>query len=271
VSFTFSDLADDLRHVYLSTIFELRKHYRRRRLLVTAMLSLILPVLFYVVPLAFDVSFPDLPESFASRNLGFVVLLITISGALFAGDGISGEFESKTGLLVFPTPQRRNSIFVGKYLAAVFGTWMGVGVYYLVTSVEVAHIYGLGRVSEPLARSLLLAILYSTSVVSLIYFLSSTFRRSITSTLLGFFSLLMILPIVGGVLSFVDVDPWFILTTHGDLITRVFNLGPSVRFAGRSVEYYTPDFYQGIAVMTAYAVVLLVVALGIANRKEFVG
>jgi len=271
VNSTFSDVADDLRHIYLSALFELRKHYRRRRVLVAATLSLILPVLFYVVPLAFDVSFPDLPESFASRNLGFVVLLITISGALFAGDAVSGEFESRTGLLVFPTPQRRNSIFVGKYVAAVLGTWMVVGIYYLVTSLEVAHIYGLDRASEPLVRSLLLALLYSTSVVSLIYFFSSMFRRSITSTLLGFFSLLMILPIVGGVLSFVDVDPWFIVTTQGDLITRVFNLGPSVRLAGGSVEYYTPDFYQGIAVMTAYAVVLLVIALVVANRKEFVG
>jgi len=271
VSSTFSDVADDLRHVYLSAVFELRKHYRRRRLLVTTTLSLILPVLFYVVPLAFDVSFPDRPESFASRNLGFVVLLITISGALFAGDAVSGEFENKTGLLVFPTPQRRNSIFVGKYVAAVFGTWIGVGIYYLVTCVELGHIYGLSRVSEPLVRSFLLALLYSTSVVSVIYFLSSTFRRSITSTLLGFFSLLMILPVLGGVLSFVDVDPWFILTTHGDLVTNVFNLGPSFRFAGGSVEYYVPDFYLGIAVMTVYAVVLLVIGLGIASRKEFVG
>ncbi len=267
-----AEILEDLRHVYLATLFELRKHYRRRRILITAVLALILPVLFYVIPLAFNASFPDLAESFASRNLSFVGLLIIISGALFAGDAISGEFENKTGLILFPMPQRRNSVFVGKYIAAVAGTWLAVILYYAVTGIEIVYVYGPGDLSIVFVRSLLVAFLYSTSVVSVIYFFSSISRRSITSTLVGFFSLLMILPIISGVLSLVNVDSWFILTVHGDLITGVFNLAPAMRFGpGRSLEAYVPNFTEGIIVMTLYSVLLLLPSLAIANRKEFTG
>jgi len=272
------DLLGDFRHVLLSTSLEIRKHLRRRRIIITATLAILLPIIFYVIPLAFSGGFAETADAFASTNLAFINLLIIISAAIFAGDAISGEFESRTGLLLFPTPQRRNSIFVGKFLAALLATWASISLYYLVTSLEIISIYGPADLSTELAKSFLLALIYGASVVSLIYFFSSVLRRTITSTLLGFFLLMMILPIVSTVLSAVDVDPWFIVTHSAGLITDVFNLPNAFGFgpgqeAGRggNLMTFSPEFYLGIAVMAAYAIIPFLAGLGIANRKQMAG
>lgn len=96
-----------------------------------------------------------------------------LSGAIFAGDAVSGEQEKRTGLLLYPTPQRRKTISIGKYLAAIFATFLVVSLYYLITALEITVIYGIYEISPNFFKSFLTAILYATSVVSLIYFFSS--------------------------------------------------------------------------------------------------
>ena len=50
-------------------------------------------------------------------------MLIIVSVALVTGDAVSSEFEKKTDLLLFPIPQRRTSIFAGKYVAALIASF----------------------------------------------------------------------------------------------------------------------------------------------------
>jgi ABC-2 type transport system permease protein len=277
-----NDLVGDFRHTYLSTSLEIRKHLRRRRILITATLALLLPVIFYIVPIALDRDFAETGNAFASTNLGFVNLLIIISAAIFTGDTISGEFENRTGLLLFPTPQRRNTIFVGKFVAALLTTWIAVSLYYLVTCLEIISIYGAAELSIELAHSFLLALIYGASVVGLIFFFSSILKRTITSTLLGFFLLMMILPITSAVLSLAEVDPWFLVTHSAGLITDVFNLPSAGGFrpgqgpgAGPVVSgalvTFSPEFYLGITVMAIYAITPFLAGLMIANRKQMAG
>ncbi|MCK5560969.1 MAG: ABC transporter permease [Thermoplasmata archaeon] len=167
------NVVSDFNHLYININFELRKHLRRKRILMVTALAIFIPLIFYAIPLLFDINFADTAVAFASSNLGFVALLITISGAIFAGDAVSSEFENKTGLMLFPTPQRRTSLFVGKFLAALIATWLAVSLYYMVIAMEIAQIYGLTGISQELAKSFLLALIYSVSVVSLIFFFSS--------------------------------------------------------------------------------------------------
>ncbi|MCK4816428.1 ABC transporter permease, partial [bacterium] len=221
------DLVGDFTHLSLNVIFELRKHLKRKRLHMIAALAIFIPLIFYAIPPLFNIEFADTAVAFANSNLGFITLLITISGAIFAGDAVSSEFEKKTGLMLFPTPQRRTSIFVGKFLAALIATWLVVALYYLVTVMEIAQIYGVTEISNELTKSFLLALIYSVSVVSLIFFFSSILKRTITSTLIGFFLLMMIMPIISSVLMWVEVEPWFIVTYPSGLITSVLGL-PSV-------------------------------------------
>ncbi len=135
----------------------------------TGILAILLPTLFYIVPRAAGREFASTADAFASSIISFITLLIIISGAIFEGDAISGEQEKRTGLLLYSTPQRRNTISVGKYLAAIIATFSVVSLYYLITAVEITTIFGADEISVNFIKSFLTALLYSTSVVSLIY------------------------------------------------------------------------------------------------------
>jgi ABC-type transport system involved in multi-copper enzyme maturation permease subunit len=265
------DISTDLLHTLLSIRFEMRKHLRRRRLFLVTLLALILPTLFYLLPQFFDVEFPDSGDAFASNNLSFLSILVIISGSLFAGDAISGEFENKTSLSIFPLPHRRTSILMGKYVAALLATCFAISLYYAVTSLEIIAIYGIGDLSLGLLKSWLVALLYSAGVISVVFFFSSILSRSITSTLAGFFSLLFVLPIVANVLRIVEVNPWYIITHEAGLVTDIFAL-PSP-FAGQAgpwanYELFLPEFYTGVAVMAAHAIGFLIISVILANRKQ---
>jgi ABC-2 type transport system permease protein len=269
------DLGSDLRNVYLMARFELLKQVKRRRILMMVILAILLPLIFYVVPPAFDIDYPDHALSFASLNLGFITLLIIISGAIFAGDAITSEFEKKTGLLLFPSPQRGTTIFVGKYIAATLAVFLVVSLYYLITILEMAQIYGGDSVTVAMGKSYLLALIYSAAVVSIIYFLSAIFRKSITSSILGFFFLMMILPIITMVLMLVDVDPWWSVTFQADLISDVLGTGSSGSFRagdgpgeGMDIGSFAPDFYTGTYVMVAHAIIFFITAVIFAERRR---
>lgn len=240
-------------------------------------LAILLPLIFYVIPPAFDIDYPDHALSYASQNLGFVTLLIIISGAIFAGDAITSEFEKKTGLLLFPSPQRGTTIFVGKYIAATLATYLVVTLYYLITILEIAQIYGSDSVTVALGKSYLLALIYSTAVVSVIYFMSAIFKKSITPSILGFFLLMMIIPIITMVLTVVDVDPWWSVTSSANLITDVLGTGSSGGFGpgggtddgpGFDGGSYAPDFYTGTSVMVAHAIIFFITAIVFAERRR---
>jgi ABC-2 type transport system permease protein len=262
---------DDVKNIYLTTRFELLKHIRRKRILITLLLTILIPLIFYIIPPLLGRDYAATANGFALTNLGFVNLLIILAGAIFTGDAISGEFENKTGLLLFPTPQRKSSIFTGKYLASIMATWLIVSLYYVITVLEMASIYGPSGISVEIAQSFLLALLYSTSVVSIVFFFSSIMKRTITSTLIGFFLLLMILPIITAVLIVADVDPWFIVTHDESIITDVLGTiggGGAGPGQGFNLTTFTPDLWNGVGVMSGYTVILFLSGIVMADRRK---
>lgn len=272
-------LIDNIKSVmydtFLSTKFELKKLLRRNRIQMAAILAIFLASVFYIVPTIWDVDLADTAKGFASTNLGFVNLFIIISAVLFGGDIVSSEFENETGLILFPTPQNHNSIFIGKYIASVLTTFTAVSIYYGVTALEIQYVYGLSNIIVEFGKSYLFSILYMFGAVSLIFFFSSTLKRSITSALLGFFSLLMILPITGNVLKMVDIEPWFLITYYEGFITEVLGvvetggIGPG-KTGGpfTTTASFSPDFHTGIYVILGYTVILFLLGLYFANRRR---
>jgi len=258
-------LRNDVFETYLSVKFELLKHLKRRRLLIIAALAIIVPLIFYV-------RVPDTASQFADEVLTFANLLIVVSAAMFAGDAVCSEFERKTNLLLFPTPQRRGTIFAGKYLAAVIATFVVVVLYYIVLTLQTAQLFGWGAIPGELAKSFLVAMIYSLAAVSVVYFFSAALKRSISSTIVGFLSLIMVLPVISFILQRVNQEPWFIITYSAGLITNVLGVSGNPLFGPgngqSSLTEFMPKFGVGIAVMIAYAVVFLVSGMMIASRRE---
>ena len=253
----------DLYDTYLSFRFELTKHFKRRRLLIVGVLAILIPLLFLIRS-------SDTADQFASNSMMFMSFLVIISGAMFAGDAISSEFERKTGLLVFPTPQRRVSIFAGKYLAALAATLLVVSVYYTVVTIEVIGLFSAGAIPGELAKSYLVAVLYSCSAVSILYFFSSVFKKTIMSTLIGFFFLFIILPILSMIFILLKIEPWFIVTYSAGLIPNVLGVTSIGAHGGGgfNTDNFQPTFGVGIAVIVVYAIVFSLAGTWIANRKS---
>jgi ABC-2 type transport system permease protein len=258
------NIKNDVFDTYLSVKFELMKYLKNRRLLIVAALAVIVPLIFYV-------KVPDTAGVFAANVLAFLSILIVISAAMFAGDAICGEFEKKTNLLSFSTPQRRSSIFAGKYIAALLSTFLVVLLYYLTMTLQTAQLYGWGEIPAELGKSFLTALIYSAAAVSVVYFFSALLKRSISSTIVGFLFLMMILQVVAMVLTRVDQEPWFIVTYSAGLITSVLGVSSSLGFGPHehfALTTFTPNFGVGIAVMVAYAIVGLLIGMALAIRRE---
>ena len=255
-------LKRELYNTYLSIMFELKKHFKRRRLLIAAAIAVLVPLLFYI-------SIPDTATQFAATSLNFINILIAITAAMFAGDAISGEFEKKTALMSFPTPQKRVSIMAGKYIAAVVGTLFVVLLFYVVMTIQMTQLYGTAEIPAELWQSMLIAMLYSTSAVSIIFLYSSLFKRSISATIIGFVTLMMILPIFSAVLSTTDIEPWFIVTYSAGLISDLvgetgFSMGPGGGFG----VVFEPSLGIGLIVMFAYTIVCFFGSMVIFNRRS---
>ena len=264
-------ISGEVLDTYLSIRFEMQKHLRRRRILIVVALAIIMPLIFYIIPRIRDVDFAATASGFATIVFGFMSVLIVIAAALFAGDTVSSEFENKTGLLLFPTTQSRLSIFVGKYVAALLATVLVVTLYCGVTVVEMVAVYGASEIPAELAESYALALLYSASVVSVVFFLSSVLKRAISSTILGFVFMIMVLPILQNVISLVEVEPWFVLTYSAGLMTDALG-GGAGRFTGPGGGFasaaFTRDLSVGIAVMVVYALAFFAGGMFAANRRS---
>jgi ABC-type transport system involved in multi-copper enzyme maturation permease subunit len=250
--------------IWLSVRFELLKHLKRRRLLILVALALILPLL----PL---IRTPDTGVEFAANSLSFMTVLIIVSAAMFAGDAVCGEFEKKTSLLLFPTPQSRSSIFAGKYLAALVCTFLVVSLWYLVLTLETGALYGWGEIPVEMWKSLATALLFSTAAVGVAFFVSSVLKRSISATILVFLILMMIMPLGVMIMTLLESEPWFIVTYSANLITTVLGVSsrlPMGPHGGEVVRQFTPTLGTGIGVMAAYAVACLAAGMAIAVRKE---
>jgi len=252
-----------LSQAWLSVRFELLKHLKRRRLAILVVLATILPLL----PL---IRTPDTAVVFAANSLSFMTVLIIVSAAMFAGDAVCGEFEKKTSLLLFSTPQNRSSIFAGKYLAALACTFLVVALWYIVLTLETGALYGWGEIPAEMWKSFATAMLFSSAAVGVAFLISSALKRSISATILVFLVLMMIMPIGVMIMTLLESEPWFIVTYSANLITTV--LGTTSRLPmgphGDIVQQFTPKLGTGIAVMATYAVACLAAGMAIAVRKE---
>src|SRR5512136_216767 len=177
-------MRNGLSEIWLSLRFELLKHLKRRRLIILIALAILLPLF----PL---ISRPDAAVEFAGTSLNFISVLIVVSAAMFAGDSVCGEYEKKTSLLLFPTPQNRVSIFAGKYLAALVCTFLVVALWYMVLTLEIGPLYGWGEMPAEMWKSIATALIFSTTAVGVAFLVSSLFKRSISSTILVFLILMM--------------------------------------------------------------------------------
>lgn len=251
-------------------LFELDKHLRRRRILIALLLAILVPLLFYLVPRAAGIGFPANSTLFAGTNLGFASLLVLISAGFFGGDAISSEIDKRTFLVSYVSPQRRTSIFSGKFLAAYLATAGVVALYYAITLAEMGSVYGFADIPAAYTTSFGIALLYAAAALFVAFMFSSLMKSTITSNMLSFVALLFILPIISTVLAVAGVDPWLVPTYYASLITSVFGGvsafgGPG---GGAGFSAFEADFNTGLVVVTGWTVALLIFSAFVTSRRQ---
>lgn len=281
------------RKLLLITKYEWLKHYRKKRLFLTLLLSLMVLILLNIflpsvmAPIIGEsFSFPgDTPLDFLAGGffgpLSGVWTVLVILAIFFASDSMSTEFEDKTGFLLFPNPVKRETIVMGKYLASMLMTTIVLTVYYVVT--WGFTMYYFPSTAEYYFVSFLLSyaicILIAAGLIATTFMLSAIFNKSMVTSIVAFFLYLMIFNIVGGIFSMAvgqgnfEFEPWFLISYNADLIPLIMDY-PTARIievVGPMGTTYrvVPDILTGLlTVLIGYIVIPMFIATVIYKRRD---
>jgi len=252
--------------------YEFLKHIRRKRLYIILGLTL-------VAELAVLILLPALMEGYPDNVMVMAALLsigpslATFGAIFFAGDAIAGEFESKTGYMLFTNPVRRITLVIGKYLACYAAVMLLILLGYVIVSISLLAIYG--NVPIEVAKSFGLCLLYAGSVLSVTFFFSSVSKGAMGATVMTLVFIMVISGIIDAVLMMAGQPHWFLLSTGGDSIGTVYG-GYEVYIEGGVMpqggmmpfEMETPDIGLTALSMVIYLVVGFVLSIWISKRRQ---
>lgn len=251
--------------------YEFLKHFRRKRLYVILGLTLIAELaVLILVPVLGD-GFPDSVMVMAAL-LSVGPALATIGAIFFAGDAIAGEFESKTGFILFTNPVKRSTLVIGKYLACYAAVALLVILGYVIVAISLLAIYG--TVPIETLSSFGLCLLYAGSVLSVTFFFSSISKGAMGATVITLVFIMVISGIIDSVLMMTGQPHWFMLSTNGDTISTVYG-GYEVFMGGLGggggmmpFELETPDIGLSVISMVGYLAVGFLLSLWISKRRQ---
>jgi len=253
------------------TGYEFLKHIRRRRLYVIIGFTL-------VAELAVLIGLPALMEGYPDNVMVMAAMLsigpamATIGAVFFAGDAIAGEFEGKTGYILFLNPVRRTTLVIGKYLASYAAVILLILFGYVIVYISLLAIYG----SVPLetAKSFGLCLLYAGSVLSVTFFFSSVSKGAMGATVMTLVFIMVISVVIDGVLMMAGKPHWFLMSTAGDSVSTVYGgyelfLEGVVPHGGMlPFEISTPDIGLCVLSMVIYMVAGFVLSIWISKRRQ---
>ena len=250
--------------------YEFLKHIRRRRLYVILGLTVIAELaVLILVPVLGD-GFPDNVMVMAAL-LSVGPSLATIGAIFFAGDAIAGEFENKTGYILFTNPVRRITLVIGKYLACYASVILLILLGYVIVCISLLAIYG--SIPIETLSSFGLCLLYAGSVLSVTFFFSSISKGAMGATVITLVFIMVISGIIDSVLMMTGQPHWFMLSTNGDTIATIYG-GYELFMGGMGgggmmpFEFETPDIGLCVLSMVIYLVVGFLLSIWITKRRQ---
>jgi ABC-2 type transport system permease protein len=266
-------MLNELGKLGIVTRYEFLKHLRRKRLYVILGLAL-------VAELAVIIFVPLLTESggypLKVTTMAFLLTagssMASLGAVFFAGDAIAGEFESKTGFILFTNPVKRTTLWVGKYIACLIAVTLLMLFSYIITVVTLLAIYS--ELPMEILQSFGLAILFSAAFLSVTFLFSSFSKGAIGATVMTLLLVFVIFGILESILMFTDNPTWFLLSTGGDSIAMVYGdysvlLGEFMP-EGFELPFEIETMNIGLAAiaMAVYTVVSFTASIFISNRRQ---
>jgi ABC-2 type transport system permease protein len=224
------------------------------------------------IPAALPQPVPDTPELFAMFVTGAASTISVLAAVFFAGDSIAGEFDRRTGYILFPNPVKRSTLVVGKFTACFIATVAVLIFAYVFAGGAIAGIYL--QFPVEVLWSFGLAVAFGCGVLGLTFLFSSLLRGSMGATLATLLLLMLIFPIIRIGLMHAGHEPWFMLDHAGDSIVAVYGIDFAAFGRGAPMApaggWMTPDPTTSLFVMVAYLVVTFALSIWLTKRREMV-
>lgn len=265
---------DNLEKLGIVIKYEFLKHIRRRRLWVILGIALLVELLALIlVPTLLTGGYP--------KNVMIMASILTVGPSLaaigavfFAGDAIAGEFESKTGFLLFTNPIKRVVLWIGKYLAGLIAVTLLIVFTYVIIAISLAVIYH--QVPIQILGSFGLCLLYAAAVLSLTFLFSAISKGSMGATVMTLLFIWVLSGIVESILGFTNNPYWFMISAGGDSITLPYGsikelmsgLGLGGNFGGGLASFAPLTIGMAVWGMLIYLVVGFVASVWISRRRQ---
>ncbi|MHB8105004.1 MAG: hypothetical protein ACYDG5_05625, partial [Dehalococcoidales bacterium] len=186
-----------------------------------------------------------------------------------------GEYESKTGFLLFINPIKRYLLWTGKYLAGFIAVTLLIIFSYIIISISLAGIYH--QVPLETLESFGLCVLYAAAVLSLTFLFSAVSKGAMGATVMTLLFIWVFSGIVESVLAFTGNPYWFMISAGGDSIALPYGsiqdfisgLGmESGRMADRLTNFAPLTISMAVWGMLIYLVVGYVVSIWVSQRRQ---
>jgi ABC-type transport system involved in multi-copper enzyme maturation permease subunit len=214
---------------------------------------------------------PTFITFFSGAGFSFVGLITYLCAALLGGPSIAGEWEKKTGHMLFPKVDRLK-LLLGRLVGHYISCAIIVSLFYSLVTVYTGITYG--RVPLELLGSFGVAQLFGFAILCLVFFISSWMPNSTGATIFTIFFFtegLMILTSVSGI--FTTAEPLWSPSYLANLITYIMKM-PETRSFSITIEgltmtsWTTPTLPMGIIILGAFAAVSLVLSYYLFRRRQ---
>jgi ABC-2 type transport system permease protein len=254
--------------------YEFLKHIRRARLYIILGIALLVEVLMLIL-------IPGLNHwNYPSNVLAMAGLLTTgaslaaLGAVFFAGDAIAGEYESKTGFLLFTNPIKREILWIGKYLAGLLAVTLLMIFTYIIMAIALLVIYH--QVPWQIYESFGLAVYYAAAVLSTTFLFSAVSRGSMGATIMTLLFVWVICGILESALAYTGNPYWFVLSSGGDSIATVYGgmdtmlsgLGMNTAQFGNMMNFQLVTPGMAAWGMTIYFIGGFVSSIFLARRRQ---
>ena len=257
--------------------FEFVKNMKKLVILILLMGAIFgLTLVTQILRLNEGLELPDSSEDYVKNYLGLIDIVILLITTTLGGSIIATEFEKQTGNLVFPKISRER-LLTGRLLGVFIQMAILICLYY--SSIGLATLYYYHEIPTDMWLSLGWALLYGSTVLSFVIFLSSFMRSTAVTVVVAFVMMFLGFSIIQGIMSITSqAEPLFSIPYYAYLISSVFNM-PETRYMDMTIAisetqsitlrtWITPSIEAGLWGLSIYCALFLIGAFVIFKYRQ---
>lgn len=242
--------------------YELYKYIRNKKFYVFVGLLALLLIIQTVLPYLLGDGLSKDPQELMGGYVSWVMILVIIGVTLFSSGAIVSEFEDRTALLMFTRPIKKESIFLGKFIASFLFTATLMLVYLLVAIVISFAVAG--GIPDGTFTAIGLSLLFILGASGVAFMLSSFLKRGSTAAIMTFALLMLILPMIYGILMAFGIEPIYDLiyastaidaSISGAVTQTIMIDGQPILINGREMKNFVPTASMAAVIMTVWCLV----------------